>query len=216
MPETCTVDELRTAVDASYELLRQHADDDPPTLSEYLADHYKRWDGIWVKELRGYLEQTRPDILALFDGAIAAAERRFRALFDQKWRLEPNFTFIRRHRSTRHYLPWHIDADAAGILNSTDYCINSWLPLDPVGDVLPSLEDPRLEQDDADHAKPGGQGESAPGRLGQGQCPRRILGTHAMPGDAILFDHWTLHRTQRMEQDNAVRTSCEFRFVRIS
>jgi hypothetical protein len=49
MPETCTVDELRTAVDASYELLRQHADDDPPTLSEYLADHYKRWDGIWVK-----------------------------------------------------------------------------------------------------------------------------------------------------------------------
>jgi hypothetical protein len=80
--------ELRTAVDASYELLRLHADDDPPTLTEFLADHYKRWDGIWVP--------------------------------------------------------------------------------------------------------------------------------HAMPGDAILFDHWTLHHTQRMEQDNAVRTSRKFRFVRTS
>jgi hypothetical protein len=132
--------ELRTAVDASYDLLRQHADDDPPTLSEYLADHYKRWDGIWIKELRGYLEQANPGLLAQFDSVIAAAERRLRSLFDQNWRLEPNFTFIRRHRSTKHYLPWHIDADAAGIINATDYCINSWLPLDPVGDVLPSLE----------------------------------------------------------------------------
>jgi hypothetical protein len=26
--------ELRTAVDATYELLRQHVDDDPPTLTE--------------------------------------------------------------------------------------------------------------------------------------------------------------------------------------
>ena len=93
--------ELRTAVDASYDLLRQHADDDPPTLTEYLADHYKRWDGIWVKELRGYLEQAKPDLLAQFDSVIAAAERRFRSLFDQNWRLEPNFTFVRRHRSTQ-------------------------------------------------------------------------------------------------------------------
>jgi hypothetical protein len=75
--------ELPTAVDASYELLRKHADDDPPTLTEFLADHYKRWDGIWVKELRGYLKQVKPDLLAQFDGAIAVAERRFRSLFDQ-------------------------------------------------------------------------------------------------------------------------------------
>ncbi len=132
--------ELRAAVDASYDLLRQHADDDPPTLTEYLAHHFKRWDGIWVKELRPYLDGVRPQLREQFDSIIAAAERRFRSLFDQGWRLEPNFTFVRRHRSTRHYLPWHIDADAAGIINSTDYCINTWLPLDPVGDVLPSLE----------------------------------------------------------------------------
>src|ERR1700683_2469867 len=68
--------ELRSAVDATYDLLRQHADDDPPTLTEYLADHYKRWEGIWVKELRGYLEQAKPDLLAHLDSVIAAAERR--------------------------------------------------------------------------------------------------------------------------------------------
>ncbi len=39
---------------------------------------------------------------------------------------------------------------------------------------------------------------------------------HAEPGDAILFDHWTLHRPQRMLRDDVMRTSCEFRFVRTS
>jgi hypothetical protein len=132
--------ELRTAVDASYDLLRQHVDDDPPTLTEYLADHYKRWDGVRMKELQGYLDWAMPDLRALIDSVIAAAERRFRSLFDQGWRLEPNFMFIRRHRLTKYCLPWHIDADAAGIINAAGYCINTWLPLDPVGGALPSLE----------------------------------------------------------------------------
>jgi Phytanoyl-CoA dioxygenase (PhyH) len=209
--------ELRTAVNGSYDLLRQHADDDPPTLTEYLTDHYKRWDGIWVKELRGYLEQANPELRAQFDSVIAAAERRFRSLFDQNWRLEPNFTFVRRHRSTQKYLPWHIDADAAGIINSTDYCINTWLPLDPVGDVLPSLElipgsnktmrtVPSLE----------GNEKSRPDDWVKSNIAGESWIPHAEPGDAILFDHWTLHRTQRMLQDDVMRTSCEFRFVRTS
>jgi hypothetical protein len=209
--------QLRTAVNASYELVEQHADDDPPTLAEYLVHHYKRWEGLWVKELRPYLDEARPDLRAQFDCVIAAAERRFRSLFDQDWRLEPNFTFVRRHRSTRKYLPWHIDADAAGIINTTDYCINTWLPLDPVGDVLPSLE-----------LIPGSNKmmRTVPSQEGKDKSrsddwvKNNIVGEswipHAVPGDAILFDHWTLHRTQRMAQENAVRTSCEFRFIRTS
>jgi hypothetical protein len=243
MPETCTAEQadfsiawqlngtakvaaflspqelgkLRAAVNASYDLLRQHADDDPPTLTEYLADHYKRWDGIWVKELRGYLERASPDILALFDGAITAAERRFRALFDQHWRLEPNFTFVRRHRSTKHYLPWHIDADAAGIINAADYCINTWLPLDPVGDVLPSLAlIPGSNKTMRTVPSREGKEKARPDDWVKANVGSESWIPHAEPGDAILFDHWTLHRTQRMEQDNAVRTSCEFRFVRTS
>jgi hypothetical protein len=209
--------ELRCAVDASYDLLRQHADDDPPTLSEYLVDHYKRWDGIWVKELRGYLEHANPGLFAQFEAVIAAAERRFRALFDRDWRLEPNFTFIRRHRSAQKYLPWHIDADAAGIINATDYCINTWLPLDPVGDVLPSLElilgsnKTMRDVPSMEGAEKARSDEWVKANVGgESWIP------HAVPGDAILFDHWTLHRTQRIERENAARTSCEFRFVRTS
>jgi hypothetical protein len=209
--------ELRTAVDASYDLLQQHADDHPPTLTEYLADHYKRWDGIWVKELQGYLERARPDLRALFDSVIAAAERRFRSLFDQDWRLEPNFTFIRRHRSTKYYLPWHIDADAAGIITATDYCINTWLPLDPVGDVLPSLElIPGSNKTMRTVPSLDGGEKSRKDDWVKANVPGESWVPHAVPGDAILFDHWTLHRTQRMAQENAVRTSCEFRFVRAS
>jgi hypothetical protein len=249
--------ELRTAVDASYGLLRQHADDDPPTLSGSLADHYKRWDGIWLKELQLYLGHAkpgtrallgravaatergfrslfdrtwfdrtwrpepdctaRPDLRAQFDSAIAAVERRFRSLFDRHWRLEPKFSFVRRHRSTRLYLPWHIDADAAGIINTADYCINTWLPLDPVGDVLPSLElmpgsnktmrtVPSLE----------GPEKTRTNDWVKANFPGESWIPHAAPGDAILFDHWTLHRTQCMVDETAVRTSCEFRFVRTS
>jgi hypothetical protein len=209
--------ELRGAVDASYELLRQHADDDPPTLTEYLADHYKRWEGIWIKELRGYLEHAKPDLLAQFDRVIAAAERRFRSLFDQKWRLEPNFTFVRRHRSTRKYLPWHIDADAAGIINAADYCINTWLPLDPVGDVLPSLElIPGSNKTMRRIPSLVGKEKSRSDDWVKSNISGESWMTHAMPGDAILFDHWTLHRTQPMLRDDVMRTSCEFRFVRTS
>jgi hypothetical protein len=209
--------ELRTAVDASYDLVQQHADDDPPTQAQYLVHCYKRWEGLWVKELQPYLDVERPDLRAQFDSVTAAAERRFRSLFDHNWRLEPNFTFVRRHRSARKHLPWHIDAVAVGIINTTDYCINTWLPLDPVGDVLPSLElipgsnkmmrtIPSQEGKDKSRSDDWVKNNIA----GESWIP------HAMPGDAILFDHWTLHRTQRMAQENTVRTSCEFRFVRTS
>ena len=61
-----------------------------------------------------------------------------------------------------------------------------------------------------------GKEEARPDDWVKANVPGESWVPHAMPGDAILFDHWTLHRTQRMEQDNAVRTSCEFRFVRTS
>jgi hypothetical protein len=47
-----------------------------------------------VKELGGYLDQEKPDIPALFYGVIAAAERRFRSLFDQNWRLDISQKFF--------------------------------------------------------------------------------------------------------------------------
>ena len=133
-------------------------------------------------------------------------------MFDRGWRLEPNFTFIRRHRSARKYLPWHIDADAAGIINATDYCINTWLPL-----VLPSLElIPGSNKTMRDVPSMEGSEKSRSDEWVKANVGGDSWIPHAVPGDAILFDHWTLHRTQRIEQENAARTSCEFRFVRVS
>ena len=36
------------------------------------------------------------------------------------------------------------------------------------------------------------------------------------PGDAIIFDHFTLHRTQPQISEIFERTSCEFRFIKLS
>ena len=111
----------------------------------------------------------------------------------------------------------HIDADAAGIINATDYCINTWLPLDPVGDVLPSLElIPGSNKTMRNVPSMEGKEKSRSDDWVKSNIAGESWVPHAEPGDAILFDHWTLHRTQRMEQENAVRTSCEFRFVRTS
>ena len=207
--------DLRTAVDISYDLLREHIDNDPPTLSEHLAMHFEKWDGLWIKELRGFLKQYKPEIWALFESVITAAEAKFRSLFDEEWKLEPQFTFIRRHRSSKLYLPWHIDADAAGTINSTEYSVNTWLPLDPVGDVAPSLELIPGSNKVMRNIAPIQRGE----RVRPDEWVKDNVGgqpwiPHAMPGDAIMFDHWTLHRTQRMMRDDIFRTSCEFRFLR--
>jgi hypothetical protein len=183
----------------------------------YLADHFRRWEGLWLKELQGYLVQASPSVVALFDDVIATAEQRFRALFDQNWRLELNFTFIRRHRSSQKYLPWHIDADAAGIINTADYCINAWLPLDPVGDDLPSLElIPGSNRAMRGIPTLAGSEKSRTDDWVKDNIPGESWIPRAMPGDAIIFDHWTLHRTQPMVRSNIMRTSCEFRFVRAS
>jgi hypothetical protein len=179
--------------------------------------HFKLWDGIWLKELRGFLKRFRPDIVGQYDYVIAAAETRFRSLFGQNWRLEPHFTFTRRHRSAKYYVPWHIDADAVGTVNSTDYSINVWLPLEPVGDLAPSLElllgsgeTMRNIPTQAGSDKSRSDDWVKDNVRGESWIPR------AVPGDAIVFDHWILHRTQRIDQENVLRTGCEFRFVRSS
>ena len=206
--------ELHSAVEASYALLAQHVDDNPPTLPPDLTDHFRRWEGIWVKVLRDYLKEAGPHVLAELDRALEAAQARFRSLFDDNWWLDTNFTFIRRHRSTKKYLPWHIDADAANTASSADECVNTWLPLDPVGKTAPSLE-----------LIPGSNKvmrnlplQEGPNRARSDDWVKENIRAgswvpRANPGDAILFDHWTLHRTQRLAQENVLRTSCEFRFV---
>lgn len=208
------LNQLQTAVHASYNLLRQHINDDPPTLNVHLADHFTRRDALWMKELLEFLKNFEPNVCSLFYEVMIAVEVIFQSLFDTSWRLNTGFTFVRRCRSTADYLPWHIDADAASIINAAEYCINAWVPLDAVGNDAPSLDlvpgsnktmrnlpllPTAIASRTDDWIKDNFPGEA--------WTPR------AVPGDAILFDHWTLHRTQRISRPNVLRTSCEFRFV---
>jgi ectoine hydroxylase-related dioxygenase (phytanoyl-CoA dioxygenase family) len=209
------LNELRAAVDASYDLLRQHVRDNPATVNVHLADHFIRWDGLWMKELLVFLDNIAPEILHQFNNAIHIAEEQFHSLFSEDWQFNSSISWVRRHRSTALYLPWHIDADGASLLKTADYSINMWLPLDPVGDDAPSLEFipgsnktmrnlPILATTEA-YRTPEWVNENF---TNQPWTP------HAVPGDAILFDHWTLHRTQRVSRENVLRTSCELRFIR--
>ena len=209
------VAELRAATNLSYDLLGRCLDEDPTGVNEHLADHYRRWQGLWFKELRGFLDRHDPDLLNMLTDLLGRAQGRFRSLFDDGWTLEPAFTFVRRHKSTRHYLPWHIDADAGSIINTTDYSINAWLPLEPVGDSTPSLElmtgSNRVMRTlpPLAHPETSRSHEWVKANVeGPPWTPRAAL------GDAILFDHWTLHRTQWLPEESAARTSWELRFVR--
>ena len=129
--------------------------------------------------------------------------------------LQRAFSVIRRRVKHRTSMPWHVDAEAANTLRQ-DPCVNFWVPFAPVGDG----RSPTLEF-----------------VLGSGptmrSCPRRISGETFRfdewvqmrlgdcrrimpilePGDVVLFDHYTMHRTERVSGRYPVpRISAEIRF----
>lgn len=116
---------------------------------------------------------------------------------------------IRRHLVGARYVAWHIDADAAGTFPH-DPCFNVWVPFVPVGIELPSLQfavgssrvmrkipllpAAQAERDDA----------WVRARF------KNIISPALEVGDAVIFDHYTLHRTQPV-RGTATRMSGEFR-----
>jgi hypothetical protein len=174
-----------------------------------LEHHFRRWNGVWLERLPDVLGGCDRDLAARYRRVIALIERRTRRVFGDAWRLLALRSFLRRLTGANGNLRWHIDADAAQT-NRSD-CINVWLPLDAVGadrpsvDVilgshlkmreLPLLSGDVRERDDAFAASIGPATESS-----------------LDPGDALVFDHFTLHRTQRPRVESFSRTSCELRF----
>jgi ectoine hydroxylase-related dioxygenase (phytanoyl-CoA dioxygenase family) len=110
---------------------------------------------------------------------------------------------------------WHADADAATIFRVAASAINVWMPLDAVGTDLPSLEIvPRSHTAMRRVAMLTGKDRH------RDDAFVRTLGPSSIPqlqlGDALIFDQFTLHRTQNVGARQAVRKACEFRFVRRS
>lgn len=197
-------EELRAVVLAIYELMGRSTEfPDPET-----EDHFRRWMGVWALNLRSLLGAQ---LLRRYDDVIAALSKRTRSLFGRQNVFYPAKTFFRRHVTASTILPWHIDADAAEI--SEQICFNVWLPIDAVGAELPSLEVisgshrltksmPRVQSSEAY------RDDQFALRMGQ------KVTAHLNLGDALIFDQFTLHRTQPIMSSGRVRTSCEFRFAK--
>jgi len=163
------------------------------------------WDGLCFQALKAHAQGSEPigRMAAHIEGCFPGA------------RVIDEHSVFRRQRKDITYVGWHTDAHAAG---STRYdpCFNVWIPFSEVGETLPSLEIlpesesiMRTETDlplDASNNLPDEWRRNRLAHL-ETLCP------HLKPGDALVFSHYTLHRTQPMKLRGGARISAEFRFT---
>jgi hypothetical protein len=118
-------------------------------------------------------------------------------------------SYFRRHNGSTTHIPWHFDAGAAGTVKY-DPCFNTWVPLVQVGESSPTLQfipkTAALARDsiNAEHHYPRCT------EIASGFDEASWLTPKLDPGDIVIFDHWTLHRTQPLS--GKMRTSAEIRF----
>ena len=177
-----------------------------------MAENFKKWNGVWLRPLPDFLN-GRDTLTAQYRASVANVARRTRMLFGGGWRYYPLRSYFRKYTGAEELVPWHIDADAARV--DRPEAINVWLPLNAVGAGLPSLE-MVVGSHDKMRQLPLLTGE----RRYRDDAFAASAGTkivpHLNPGDAIIFDHFTLHRTQLRIGGIFERTSCEFRFIKLS
>ena len=199
--------ELRLLVDSLYSELEGCATFPNPSME----DQFKKFDAIWLEPLDEFLPKNNATLGVRYSRMVDCISEKIRRIFGREWYLYSHRSFFRRIGGGKGKVHvWHIDADAANI--QRDFCVNVWLPLDRVGAELPSLE-----IIGGSHSKMRSipiSVENVPERddafisaMGVPSVPRLD------PGDALVFDQFTLHRTQPID-GGTVRTSCELRFTK--
>lgn len=126
-----------------------------------------------------------------------------------------SLSVLRRRVKHRTSMPWHVDAEAAST-RAHDPCVNFWVPFAPVGaGRSPTLEFLLDSAETMRTYRAQRTGETF--RLDQwvemrlGHC-RRIIPV-LEPGDVMLFDHYTMHRTERVSGRKPMpRITAEIRF----
>jgi hypothetical protein len=184
-----------------------------PIAHRQLRFHFNQWYGVWLGPLPKFLRRARPDLAQRYERALGAIEAQVKAAFGPDWRFFPKRSYFRCHIGMKKTLPWHIDADAASIFRLAGDAINVWMPLYAVGTDLPSLElvphsNAVMRKVPLLAGKDRYRDDAFASAIGPALTPRLEL------GDALVFDQFTLHRTQHLGSDDTLRSSCEFRFVR--
>lgn len=132
----------------------------------------------------------------------------------------PGITMIDDMSSTRRTADryggetaWHIDADGAGTLQHHP-CFNMWLPLDVVGTDLPSIELVKGSEKKMQTMPLLNDGIRTDEWRREQFPDNEVICPKLSPGDAVLFSHFVLHRTQPLFVGKGKeRLSCEIRFT---
>ena len=183
--------------------------------NKLLANNFRVWDGVWLNALPAFLRQARPDLAERYERSRRLVESQIKRVVGPEWRYFPKRSYFRRHRGMGKRVGWHADADGATIFRIAASVINVWMPLDAVGTDLPSLEFvPRS------HTALRGVPMLTGNNRSRDDAFVDALGPSSTPqlelGDALVFDQFLLHRTQKVGAEDALRMACEFRFVRRS
>jgi ectoine hydroxylase-related dioxygenase (phytanoyl-CoA dioxygenase family) len=196
----------------AWAVLRQYAEESYTKVGAQLAAgtahqdfvETQIWGGLVLSHLVAHLGES---------DAIRQTGRLVEAQFAGARLIETHSVF-RRHRDNGTHVGWHTDADAAGC-GSFDPCFNVWIPFAPVGRTEPSLElipdsDPRMRllpfRPIADNNWPDAWVKAT-------FAAQDVLCPEMVPGDVLVFSHYTLHRTQPLASQTGERTSAEFRFT---
>lgn len=168
---------------------------------ETLRQTYEEWGGLPFDQVLKFLDASVTDPLR---AAIATASGIEEAL--PMWRSE--MSFFRRLRAP---VPWHCDAEAASTLKLAPACTIVWVPLDQVGRDAPGLEliegsDELMRERNDRPLPPNLHRSDAFADAIHGRRLAPVLD----PGDALVFNHFHLHRTQLIPGE---RTNVELRFT---
>ena len=207
---------LKQIVAVIYDLLDRETQRGAP-INAGLADNFKKWQGVWLKEVGAFLYAQSPALERNLTTAIASVEAAFaRAFPDRRCQLCLDRTFFRRVAGAHTFVGWHTDADAANMTVYGGDSVNAWVPLQPVGGEASRA--PTLEFVPGSHVKMR-DAPTLPRDLATRNTwvdttfPQQRWAPEAVVGDAVVFSQWTVHRTQRLKCTPVERTSCEFRFV---
>jgi ectoine hydroxylase-related dioxygenase (phytanoyl-CoA dioxygenase family) len=205
---------LQRITDAEYDRL---ANPDSDVVRD-IASSSASWGGIAIDHVKSLAPDPKKAV-ALVDQSIGQLNAALRKLSVADPVFQSSLSYVRRHRNSATFAPWHLDAHAAGTINH-DPVFNAWMPLVAVGQNCPGLEfivgahqrtrAGNYAHQDTEH--PADAGYPTPSWIAENSADGKHVCFVMAPGDVIIFDHWTPHRTQVSEFPPYVRTSAEMRF----